>query len=160
MIKFAFHRTVLSALAIAAANPTLAQPANLASVRARLPQDEVIYFLLPDRFENGDTSNDRGGLSGGPLTTGFDPAHKGLLVLTATLRNRATYAIGYPHLELTLTDASDQVVVRRALAPAEYVSGTVNTAAGIPGNGEIPVKLFIDASATVQAGYRLYLFFP
>jgi predicted Zn finger-like uncharacterized protein len=89
-----------------------------------------------------------------------DPAHKGLLVLTATLRNRASYAIGYPHLELTLTDANDQVVVRRALAPPEYVSGTVNTTAGIPGNGEIPVKLFIDASATVQAGYRLYLFFP
>jgi hypothetical protein len=89
-----------------------------------------------------------------------DPAHKGLLVLTATLRNRAAYPIGYPHLQLTLTDANDQVVVRRALAPTEYVSGTVNTVAGIPGNGEIPVRLFIDASATVQAGYRLYLFFP
>jgi predicted Zn finger-like uncharacterized protein len=89
-----------------------------------------------------------------------DPAHKGLLVLTATLRNRASYPIGYPHLELTLTDASDQVVVRRALAPAEYLGGTVNTLTGIAGNGEIPVKLFIDASATVQAGYRLYLFFP
>jgi predicted Zn finger-like uncharacterized protein len=89
-----------------------------------------------------------------------DPAHKGLLILTATLRNRATYPIGYPHLELMLTDGGEQVVVRRALAPAEYVSGTVNTSAGIPANGEIPVKLFIDASATVQAGYRLYLFFP
>lgn len=44
--------------------------------RARLPQDEVVYFLLPDRFENGDTSNDRGGLSGGRLATGFDPASK------------------------------------------------------------------------------------
>jgi predicted Zn finger-like uncharacterized protein len=89
-----------------------------------------------------------------------DPAHRGLLVLTATLRNRAAYPIGYPHLELTLTDGNEQVVVRRALAPAEYVSGTVNTATGIAPNGEIPVKLFIDASATVQAGYRLYLFFP
>lgn len=89
-----------------------------------------------------------------------DPAHKGLLILTATVRNRATYAIGYPHLELTLTDAQDQVVVRRALAPTDYASGTANTAAGIPGNGEVPVKLFIDASATSQAGYRLYLFFP
>ena len=46
-----------------------------------------------------------------------DPAHRGLLILTATVRNRASYAIGYPHLELTLTDAQDQVVVRRALAP-------------------------------------------
>jgi glycosidase len=45
--------------------------------RARLPQDEVIYFVLPDRFENGDPSNDRGGLSGDRLTTGFDPTHKG-----------------------------------------------------------------------------------
>ena len=89
-----------------------------------------------------------------------DPAHKGLLILTATIRNRATYPIGYPYLELTLTDAAEQVVVRRALAPTEYVSGTVNTTAGIAGNGEVPVKLFIDASATTQAGYRLYLFFP
>ena len=89
-----------------------------------------------------------------------DPAHKGLLILTATIRNRAGYPIGYPYLELTLTDAADQVVVRRALSPPEYVSGTVNTTTGIAPNGEIPVKLFIDASATVQAGYRLYLFFP
>lgn len=89
-----------------------------------------------------------------------DPAHRGLLILTATIRNRARYAIGYPHLELTLTDAQDQVVVRRALAPADYVSGTANTPAGIAGNAEVPVKLFIDASATSQAGYRLYLFFP
>ena len=89
-----------------------------------------------------------------------DPAHKGLLVLTATIRNRARYAIGYPHLELTLTDSQDQVVVRRALAPAEYASGTANLAQGVAPNAEVPVKLFIDASATTQAGYRLYLFFP
>src|SRR3954451_12003397 len=45
--------------------------------RARLSQDEVIYFLLPDRFANGDPVNDRGGLRGGPLQTGFDPTAKG-----------------------------------------------------------------------------------
>jgi len=48
-----------------------------ADYRDRLPADEIIYFLLPDRFENGDTSNDRGGLDGGPLITGFDPTAKG-----------------------------------------------------------------------------------
>jgi hypothetical protein len=48
-----------------------------ADYRARLPQDEVIYFLLPDRFENGDPSNDRGGLSGDRRATGFDPTAKG-----------------------------------------------------------------------------------
>lgn len=45
--------------------------------RSRLPQDEVIYFLLPDRFENGDAKNDRGGLKGDRLKTGFDPTQKG-----------------------------------------------------------------------------------
>ncbi len=43
---------------------------------ARAPEEEVIYFVLPDRFANGDTRNDRGGLRGGPLQTGFDPTHK------------------------------------------------------------------------------------
>jgi neopullulanase len=43
--------------------------------RLRAAEDEVIYFLLPDRFANGDPSNDRGGLEGGRLTTGFDPTH-------------------------------------------------------------------------------------
>jgi predicted Zn finger-like uncharacterized protein len=89
-----------------------------------------------------------------------DPAHKGLLTLTATIRNRAGWTLAYPHLELTLTDAQDQVVVRRALAPSDYASGTVELANGIAANGEIAIKLFIDASATVQAGYRLYMFYP
>ena len=58
-------------------SPAAAQPAAPgADYRARLPQDEVIYFVLPDRFENGDPANDRGGFKGGPLATGFDPTHK------------------------------------------------------------------------------------
>ena len=89
-----------------------------------------------------------------------DPAHKGLLTLTATLRNRGAIALAYPHLELTLTDAQDQIVVRRALAPAEYAGGTADIVSGIPPNAEVAVKLFIDASATTQAGYRIYLFYP
>ena len=64
---------VLAALALMAGAPPLAP----ADYRARLPQDEVIYFLLPDRFDNGDPRNDRGGLTGGRLVTGYDPAAKG-----------------------------------------------------------------------------------
>jgi glycosidase len=55
----------------------VASAAPAADYRARLPEDEVIYFLLPDRFENGDVSNDKGGLKGGRLATGFDPTSKG-----------------------------------------------------------------------------------
>ena len=57
-----------------------AQVAQAQSFRDRLPEDEVIYFLLPDRFENGDPSNDRGGLSGDRLVTGYDPTRKGFFL--------------------------------------------------------------------------------
>jgi glycosidase len=60
-----------------ATTTTLSAAAPLSALRARLPQDEVIYFLLPDRFDNADHSNDRGGLRGDRLHTGFDPADKG-----------------------------------------------------------------------------------
>jgi glycosidase len=54
-----------------------ANPGPAASYRDRLPEDEVIYFVLPDRFENGDPKNDTGGLKGDRLATGFDPTAKG-----------------------------------------------------------------------------------
>ena len=38
---------------------------------------ERFYFVMADRFANGSKANDLGGLTGGPLTTGFDPTHKG-----------------------------------------------------------------------------------
>ncbi|PAZ10376.1 sulfonate ABC transporter ATP-binding protein [Streptomyces sp. SA15] len=38
---------------------------------------EQFYFVLPDRFANGDPSNDKGGLTGSRLATGYDPTDKG-----------------------------------------------------------------------------------
>ncbi|HEU4567470.1 MAG TPA: alpha-amylase family glycosyl hydrolase [Marmoricola sp.] len=45
------------------------------SLRAALT-DQDFYFVMGDRFENGDPSNDTGGLTGDRLTTGFDPTSK------------------------------------------------------------------------------------
>src|SRR4051794_23448987 len=45
-----------------------------------LPQPltrEQFYFVMTDRFANGDPANDRGGYTGGRLVTGYDPTHKG-----------------------------------------------------------------------------------
>ena len=39
--------------------------------------DENFYVVMADRFENGDTGNDRGGLCADPLVSGFDPTRKG-----------------------------------------------------------------------------------
>src|SRR3569833_1175775 len=55
------------------AEPSAATLANAAAPR----RAEQFYFVLPDRFANGDTRNDTGGLGGDRLTTGLDPADKG-----------------------------------------------------------------------------------
>jgi neopullulanase len=79
MMRFA--KPILAGLLACAAVPAAAQTATApvadTSFRDRLPEDEVIYFVLPDRFENGDPKNDKGGLKGDRYKTGFDPAHKG-----------------------------------------------------------------------------------
>ncbi len=72
---------MVAAVAIGALTTACAVGANGADprndFRARPPQDEIVYFMLPDRFENGDPGNDQGGLTGDRLHTGFDPTAKG-----------------------------------------------------------------------------------
>ncbi|MFV2020943.1 pullulanase-type alpha-1,6-glucosidase [Micromonospora sp. LOL_023] len=50
---------------------------TLAAAGANRAGSEQFYFLLPDRFANGNSRNDRGGLRGDRLTTGHDPTDKG-----------------------------------------------------------------------------------
>ena len=66
--------TALAALSNATAPLAQTAPDALAEMRQRPPQDEVIYFLLPDRFANGDPSNDHGGYAPERLVSGFDPS--------------------------------------------------------------------------------------
>lgn len=41
-------------------------------------QEEVFYFVMPDRFNNGDTSNDLGSTTHAISAGGFDRTHKGM----------------------------------------------------------------------------------
>ena len=100
--------TIRYALGLALAAVTLPgcataeQPATAATTAAgaryleREPSEEIVYFVLPDRFENGDTSNDTGGFTGGRLATGFDPAARGFFHGgdLAGLTNRLDYLEG------------------------------------------------------------------
>ncbi|MFJ3834632.1 pullulanase-type alpha-1,6-glucosidase [Streptomyces sp. NPDC090054] len=72
--------TLLPVLPAAAAAQAPAPPpdAKLAAEPARHDLTrEQFYFVLPDRFANGDPRNDRGGLTGTRLQTGLDPTDKG-----------------------------------------------------------------------------------
>ncbi|WP_314251273.1 pullulanase-type alpha-1,6-glucosidase [Streptomyces sp. DSM 40907] len=82
VIAAALAVTLLPALPAAAATsgPPPAPPsdAKLAAEPARHDLTrEQFYFVLPDRFANGDPGNDRGGLTGSRLETGLDPTDKG-----------------------------------------------------------------------------------
>ena len=54
--------------------PTTIEAAALArdSVRSPMAADSI-YFVMTDRYANGDTSNDRGGVTGDYSLTGYDP---------------------------------------------------------------------------------------
>ncbi|HZF88800.1 pullulanase-type alpha-1,6-glucosidase [Streptomyces sp.] len=77
----------VAALAAALVQPLAARaatppppPSDAALAKAPARHDltrEQFYFVLPDRFANGDRANDRGGLTGSRLATGYDPTDKG-----------------------------------------------------------------------------------
>ncbi len=89
----------------------------------------------------------------------IDPAHGGALALSATLKNRAAYAQAWPLLEVTLTDVQDNAVVRRVLQPADYLPPKLDPTV-FPPNGEVGVRLWLEAKDVAAAGYRLYVFYP
>ncbi|KAA6211840.1 hypothetical protein CP979_28950 [Streptomyces filamentosus] len=67
-----------AALATGRAAPP-APPSDRALAAQPARQDltrEQFYLLLPDRFADGDPANDRGGLIGDRLATGYDPTDK------------------------------------------------------------------------------------
>ena len=87
-----------------------------------------------------------------------DSSHPSVMVLTATLRNRASYIQAFPALELTLTNIQNQTVARRVLTPPEYAPRDPRPESGFAAGSELQVRVYIEAAALTPTGYRLYLF--
>ena len=56
---------------------TAADDALVAAPVREAGAGEQFYFVMTDRFANGDPSNDEAGLGADPLVSGFDPTDKG-----------------------------------------------------------------------------------
>lgn len=88
-----------------------------------------------------------------------DPKESQVIVLRATLRNRAPFPQAFPALELTLNDIKDQPVARRVFTPNEYRAGGARSG-GIEANAELAVQIRMQLVDIQAQGYRLYLFYP
>jgi predicted Zn finger-like uncharacterized protein len=88
-----------------------------------------------------------------------DGTHPSVMVLTATLRNRAGFIQAFPALELSLTSTEGQTVARRVLTPRDYAQGSTRPEAGFAAGSELQVRVYIEAAALKPTGYRLYLFY-
>ena len=86
-----------------------------------------------------------------------DPANPGLVALTATLRSHATTALGYPALDVVLTNTKEHTVARRIFMPAEYLVAGKDPRAGIAPNAEVTIRLDLDTGDLGAAGFRLDL---
>jgi len=71
------HRTALTPLTLAGGYDDATDAGLVVPPVRQAGSDERFYFVMTDRFGNGDVSNDTGGLEGDRLATGFDATDKG-----------------------------------------------------------------------------------
>ena len=89
-----------------------------------------------------------------------DPGNAAQITLNTLLRNRATYPLAYPNLELTLNDRQDKPVARRTFKPADYLPPLENEQTGLQPNHELSLKLLLDTTDLNPNGYRLVVLYP
>ncbi len=136
-----FYRTELAAR-YPASKPYLGRACELLKCDIPLPRNADLLGIESSELET------------------VDPARPAMILLRATLRNRARFVQGYPSLELSLTDAADRIIARRIFAPVEYLPQGTDPKAGLQGEGEVAIKLYMDLGDLNAVGYRLYVFYP
>jgi predicted Zn finger-like uncharacterized protein len=80
--------------------------------------------------------------------------------LNVTLKNQAGIPVAMPALELTLTDAQDQPLVRRVLMPADLGPGRGVIAPASEWSGSLAMAVPADGTGARVTGYRLLAFYP
>ncbi|MCK9792458.1 pullulanase-type alpha-1,6-glucosidase [Isoptericola sp. 4D.3] len=99
------HRVALTPLGLAGAYDDATDAGLVVPPVRQAGADERFYFVMTDRFANGDPTNDTGGLAGDRLDHGFDPADKGFYSGgdIAGLRERLDYIGGLGTTAIWLT---------------------------------------------------------
>ena len=89
----------------------------------------------------------------------YDPLGEGMYRLSLTLRNRASWAIAHPAIELTITDASERPLVRRVLLPGDLGAQGEH----IDALSAQELTIYLRSTLAISpglSGYRLTAFYP
>jgi predicted Zn finger-like uncharacterized protein len=76
--------------------------------------------------------------------------------LSVSLRNRGNLAVALPSVDLSLTDASGQLVARRALTPSDFLA----SAPGLNAGADTTLSLMLNAGEKRVTGYTVEVFYP
>lgn len=90
----------------------------------------------------------------------FVPDHPELIQLSASLRNLAAYDQALPSLELTLTNAQEEVVAKKVFTAKDYLVANEKKRSALATNDELHVFLQLNAAGLNASGYSLYWFYP
>jgi predicted Zn finger-like uncharacterized protein len=82
------------------------------------------------------------------------------IALGARIRNLATTAQEFPHIELTLTDLTGQAAARRVLRPADYLGRAPVPGEAMASGSELAIHLRLETPRLKATGYELLLFYP
>lgn len=88
------------------------------------------------------------------------PDRPNIVTFSASLRNNAAYRQRFPKIELTLTDAANQTLVRRHFSPEEYLPQSMSGEQGLPMLEEVPIKIVLDLQGLEAVGYKSRVFYP
>ena len=88
------------------------------------------------------------------------PGKPAEIALGARIRNLASVAQEYPHLELTLTDLTGQAALRRVLRPTDYLGRPLAPGEVIAPGVEVALQLRLETPRLKATGYELLLFYP
>lgn len=86
-----------------------------------------------------------------------DASRPALMQLTATIRSYSDHLVGYPAIDLVLTNATDHALARRVFLPREYLGASRDAKAGISSRAEVTVVLDLDVGDLGPSGFRIDL---
>ena len=91
-----------------------------------------------------------------PATEGGNPRY----AMNLLLRNHASLPLQWPAIELTLTNSTGAILVRKVIQADQYLADPAALERGIAPRSERALRLTLEAEGIVPSGYSAILFYP